>query len=82
MCCGRNRMQQRIGNPGQTRPKSHPAGRQGQRTLSFVNLGSAITLHGPVSGTEYRFGHAGARIEVDPRDRVLLASIRQLRQMS
>jgi len=38
-----------------------------------------MTVRGPVSGIEYRFASPGARVEVDARDRVLLASIRQLR---
>ena len=48
----------------------------------FVNLGNApLTVHGPVTGVEYHFDRPGARVEVDARDRILLASLRQLRQI-
>jgi hypothetical protein len=40
-----------------------------------------MTVIGPVSGVRYRFDRPGARVEVDARDRALLASIRQLRQV-
>jgi hypothetical protein len=40
-----------------------------------------MTVKGPITGLEYRFERPGARVEVDWRDRILLASIRQLRQI-
>lgn len=40
-----------------------------------------MSVTGPVSGIRYRFDKPGARVEVDARDRVLLASIRQLQQV-
>jgi hypothetical protein len=36
---------------------------------------------GPVSGNRYRFAGAGARTEVDPRDRRSLAGTPRLRQV-
>jgi hypothetical protein len=50
--------------------------------VSFVYVGTTgLTVRGPVSGREYRFDRPGARVEVDPGDRILLASLRQLRQV-
>jgi hypothetical protein len=50
---------------------------------AFINLSNAaLTVRGPVTGIEYRFDGPGKRVEVDARDRVLLAALRQLRQIS
>ena len=82
MCCSRNRMIQRTGTSVPTHNANRFAGQQRQQGVTFVNVGNAgVAVRGPISGTEYRFEWPGARIEVDPRDRVLLASIRQLRQV-
>ncbi len=43
------------------------------------NTGTTVT--GPVSGIQYRFDRPGALVEIDVRDRVLLASLRQLKQV-
>jgi len=81
MCCGRNRMMQRTGTSGLTRNHNRFGGEQQLPGVAFVNIGNAgVTVRGPISGIEYRFDRPGSRIDVDPRDRVLLASIRQLRQ--
>jgi hypothetical protein len=51
--------------------------------VSFINQGTTpVTVRGPVTGVEYRFDRPGARVEVDSRDRILLASLRQLRQIA
>jgi len=85
MCCGQNRMQLRKTTSAPSRSKSvyvaapqqHPPAH-----VTFAYIGdTGITVRGPVSGREYRFDRPGARVVVDTRDRVLLASIRQLRQV-
>ena len=83
MCCGRDRAQLRANSkPPAPRP-AHPATRQApQPKVSFVYAGTTgMTVTGPASGIQYRFDYPGARVEVDPRDRVLLGSLRQLRQV-
>jgi hypothetical protein len=83
MCCGRNRTQ-RMGSPAipKTRPATEAAVQKMPSSISFVYIGNtALTVKGPISGFEYRFDRPGARVEVDWRDRILLASIRQLRQI-
>jgi hypothetical protein len=40
-----------------------------------------VVVVGPVSGNRYRFAGAGARVEVDPRDRRSLAVTPRLRQI-
>jgi len=83
MCCGRNRAQS-MTRPGP--PKAGPATSAAPHklpsTISFIYIGNtALTVTGPISGLEYRFDRPGARVEVDWRDRILLASVRQLRQI-
>ena len=83
MCCGRDRAQLRVTSkppgPGAANPVNRKAPQPG---VSFVYLGNTgMTVTGPVSGAQYRFDRPGARVEIDPRDRVLLASLRQLRQV-
>ncbi len=83
MCCGRGRLQQRTTNSAPRSDRIYVAGPQRQAShVYFVYVGNtAMTVRGPVSGIEYRFASPGARVEVDARDRILLASIRQLRQV-
>jgi hypothetical protein len=83
MCCGMNRMQQRSANLRPPSASPYVANQPARHSVSFVYLGNAgMKVSGPISGREYRFEHRGARVEVDPRDRVLLASLRQLRQVT
>ena len=42
---------------------------------------TALTVLSPITGKRYRFERPGARIEADPRDRSLLASVPTLRQI-
>ena len=81
MCCGRNRTQMRAVSPS-SRPAVNAPPQKLPSHVSFVYVGNTrMTVKGPISGLEYRFDRPGARVEVDWRDRVLLASIRQLRQV-
>jgi hypothetical protein len=82
VCCGRNRMQQRNTAPRPPGASPYAGGPPPPREVSFVYVGNTgMTVQGPVSGREYRFDRPGARVEVDARDRILLASLRQLRQV-
>jgi hypothetical protein len=89
MCCGRDRMPPRSTlKPSSPSPANRSANRPAtpptmkRPGVSFVYAGNTgLTVTGPVSGIQYRFNHPGARVEVDARDRVLLASLRQLRQV-
>jgi hypothetical protein len=81
VCCGKNRVRQRTVGARQLSVSPYVGSQHAQRPVSFVYIGgTGVTVRGPVSGREYRFDRPGARVEVDPRDRVLLASLRQLRQ--
>ena len=53
-----------------------------ERGIPFQYVGkTALTAVSPTSGRQYRFGHPGAIVEVDPRDRASLANIPSLRQI-
>ena len=83
MCCGRERTQLRTpAKPSVARPANVAQPQRPQSPASFVYTGNtALTVTGPASGIQYRFAHPGARVDADPRDRILLASLRQLRQV-
>ena len=49
--------------------------------FQYAGNGSSLSVTGPVTGVRYLFDGPGAIVEVDDRDRVLLASNRQLRQV-
>ena len=54
----------------------------GPARVAFVHQGGQpMTVRGPITGIEYTFGRPGAVVEVDARDQVLLASLRQLRRV-
>ena len=51
-------------------------------TLRFEYTGqTGLTVLSPITGKRYRFERAGARLDADPRDRALLASVPALRQV-
>jgi hypothetical protein len=51
-------------------------------SFEFEYLGGAtMTVLGPVSGRRYRFVGHGARLAVDPRDRLSLAAVPGLREV-
>jgi hypothetical protein len=83
-CCGKNRMQLRTGTPGQSRSSQIYAGRPQRQPaqVPFVYIGNTgLTVTGPVSGIQYTFSRPGEQVKVDARDRIMLASIRQLQQV-
>ena len=85
MCCGNKRAQLRTTTPTRPRSSAIYAGGgavQQQSHVYFICAGSTgMTVRGPVSGKMYHFARPGVRVAVDPRDRILLASIRGLQQV-
>jgi hypothetical protein len=82
MCCGRNRTQMRAATSSPSRPATNVPPQKLPSHVSFVYVGNTqMMVKGPISVVESRFERPGARVVVDWRDRVLLASIRQLRQV-
>jgi len=83
MCCGKNRTRFMTAlTESTTKPANNVVVPKPPLSISFVYIGNAsMTVKGPITGFDYRFERPGARVEVDWRDRILLASIRQLRQI-
>jgi hypothetical protein len=84
VCCGQNRTQLRTTKPTPPLTSNRPAAPQEARPVpaKFIYVGTtAMAVRGPVSGLNYRFDTPGAIIEVDLRDRKMLATLPQLRQV-
>ena len=84
MCCGQNRTQLRTTKSTlqrtSSRPVVPPQPKPGRVQFTYIGP-TAMTVTGPVSGLRYRFDRPGTTVEVDPRDRKMLASLPQLRQV-
>lgn len=87
MCCGRNRPSlPSMGRVSQPLRTVHHGDAQASAPANAVayfqyNGRTAMTVHGPVSGTVYRFHAPGRRVVVDLRDRASLAAIPQLAEV-
>jgi hypothetical protein len=82
MCCGNKRTQMRLEAEQAVAAKNAqmPNAVAAQTAVPFVNtMSTGMTVIGPVSGKQYHFAHSGAQVMIDPRDRALLAKLRQLR---
>jgi hypothetical protein len=52
------------------------------QAVGFEYVGeTALNVLGPITRTQYRFAHKGARIEVDQRDAPYLSGVPKLRRM-
>lgn len=68
MCCGRPRLGVRLGEL--------------ITAAVFEYVGrTALTVTGPATGMTYRFAVPGARLKIDPRDRLALAKVAVLRRV-
>ncbi|HKQ76131.1 MAG TPA: hypothetical protein VJ810_20725 [Blastocatellia bacterium] len=87
-CCGKKREQLHL--VAQTRQanetaQSVPAQPRPTRyaVVYFEYLGATgLTVLGPVTGNRYRFDRHGARVAVDLRDRLSMAAVPNLRQVT
>jgi len=87
-CCGQQRQQMRTQIvPVRQASTAHEAVPLSQSPIqeqgtAFKYIGkTAMTAVSPLSGRQYRFGHPGAIVRVDARDRASLAAIANLRQI-
>jgi hypothetical protein len=87
-CCGKKREQFTVGPPTRPpsgRPVSYPTIPQQplQSRVFFEYVGrSGMTVIGSATGKQYRFERAGARLEVDLRDRFAMTAVPNLRQLA
>lgn len=83
MCCGSNRAAARAaGTAAETTAAASiaPSPATATSVIVFEYVGNAATsIRGPVSGQVYRFGRAGDRVRVDPRDRPGVAAMPLMR---
>lgn len=61
----------------QRRSRAHPE----LRLVYEYSGNGAFTIASSSSGRRYRFERAGAQIEVDPRDRALMATLPHVRRI-
>jgi len=82
-CCGQRRASWSgllPSRPAATRESGSPGTPAPMRMMfEYIGSGGSFTVESSRSGKRYRFEQTGARLEVDPRDRPLLAGLRQLR---
>jgi hypothetical protein len=84
-CCGKKRTAYPA--PATRRPGPESNGALASTAAPPVNFefeylgGTTMTVLGPVSGRHYRFVGHGARLAVDPRDRLSLAAVPGLREV-
>ncbi|HET7796106.1 MAG TPA: hypothetical protein VFL64_22140 [Rhizobacter sp.] len=80
MCCGSKRAAAQAAAMAHAAPAAAFGARPALSVIMFEYLGSGQTaIRGPVSGQLYLFAQAGARVEVDARDRPGLAAMPSLR---
>jgi len=80
MCCGGKRQIVGGGSAPRRIPTSPATKLAPAKAVVFEYLGrTSLTAVGPVTGKKYFFDRAGARVEVDQRDRYSMASIAQLK---
>src|SRR5277367_5758046 len=87
-CCGKKREQLTAAasrRPHSGRPMSYLpiAQRPLQSRVFFEYVGrTGLTVIGAATGKQYRFDRAGARLEVDLRDRFAMTAVPNLRQLA
>lgn len=87
-CCGKQRGQfhgiVQTGRAFEPAPGASPQPRPTRyAVVYFEYLGkTGLTVLGPITGKRYRFDGPAARVAVDLRDRLSLAAVPNLRQVS
>jgi hypothetical protein len=78
-CCGQRRALASV-NGGVVETKR--SGRPISHAALYEYTGTtSMTVGGPVSGLRYRFGHPGAKVQVDSRDVYSMAGLPNLRRL-
>jgi len=69
------------GNARATTVSPMPPARQSRVFFEYTGR-TGLTVIGPVTGRQYRFGRPGVRLEVDLKDRRSLTAVPNLRQIT
>lgn len=84
-CCGNKRVKHLTQPAFSNRVNNAPERSGGsliKTKIFFEYTGQdPVRVVGAVSGSHYRFSQAGARVEIDPRDRRSLAALPNFRQV-
>jgi hypothetical protein len=86
-CCGKQRIQFRqsgmTSNPNRSlRQRSQDSNTNLRYSIRFEYTGkTSMTVIGGVSGTRYRFERPGMQIIIDPRDRISLSMVPNLKEV-
>lgn len=82
-CCGQKRQRFHERMAGQTLEVSEitPTAPPGGSTFFEYFGGTAMTVVGPATGRQYRFGWSGARVAVDLKDSRALRAVPNLRKV-
>jgi hypothetical protein len=77
-CCGKQRQQFFGTLPVPPRAEA----RRPQPAVRFEYVGTTgLTVLGPVTGAQYRFGNPGAQVLVDSRDALSISAVPYLRRI-
>jgi hypothetical protein len=79
-CCGRSRAQASLSVEAQAGTVRVPVSVYGSATFEYMGR-SRLSVIGPVTRATYIFDGPGARVAVDGRDGVSLATVRMLRRV-
>jgi len=82
-CCGQKRATFRARTSGQVFERAEvtpTAPPKGSVFFEYVG-GTAMTVIGPATGVDYRFGWPGAQVSVDISDAAALTSVPHLRKV-
>ena len=84
-CCGKRRTELRTSTPqAAINGRAYVGNRTSppaKATFTYVGDGAGMTVIGPATGIRYVFHGADARVEIDARDRPMLARLRNLQQV-
>jgi len=81
-CCGRSRERMKASPPPRNAPPPHAKATAPAGTVVFEYTGrTRLTVIGPITHTRYEFAGFGARLYVDQRDSVSVATVPALRRV-
>lgn len=77
-CCGKQRSQ--FFGTVPALPQAEPGRPRSAVRFEYVGT-TGLTVQGPVTGAQYRFGNPGAQVLVDARDALSVAAVPMLRRI-
>jgi hypothetical protein len=78
-CCGQRRGM--VAGTGRVVESKQMPRRPSHAALYEYTGATGMTVIGPISGSKYRFGQPGAKVQIDPRDIASMAGLPNLRRI-